>query len=108
MKGIKEVHDEHFSCTCVVCVGFTSSACVVSCTKFSGLTNMWISVLCPTLQKSTFHSLKCLEGKCVSCGIDMLITYLIEEEKFSNKLMTWKCYEKIVHGKTKEGLIIWY
>jgi hypothetical protein len=31
----------------------------------------------------------------------MFITYPIEEEKSNNKLMTWKCYEKIVHGKTR-------
>jgi hypothetical protein len=31
----------------------------------------------------------------------MLITYLIEEEKFNNKLMTWKYYEKVGHGKSR-------
>jgi hypothetical protein len=69
MKGIREVHGEHCSCTCDDCVGSTSSACMASCTKFYGLINMWMLVLCPTLKESTFHSLKCLEGKCDSCGL---------------------------------------
>ncbi len=92
-------HGEHCSCICDVCVGSTSS-----CTKFYGLINMCMPVLCLASKESTFHSLKCLEGKCDSCGIDMLITYPIEEEKLNNKLMTWKYYEKVVHGKTRVGV----
>jgi hypothetical protein len=102
MRGIKGVHGEHCNCTCDVCVGSTSSACMVGCTKFYGLINMWMSVLCPISEESTFHSLKCLEGKCDNCGIDMLITCPIEEEKSNNKLMTWKCCEKFIHGRTRE------
>jgi len=74
MKEIKGVHGEHCSYTCDVYVGFTASTCMAGCTKFYGLTNMWMSILCPTLEESTFHSLKCLEGKCDNCGIDMFIT----------------------------------
>jgi hypothetical protein len=52
-----------------VCVGFTSSACMASYTKFYCLTNMWMSVLCPILKESTFHSLKCLEGSVIAMGL---------------------------------------
>jgi hypothetical protein len=101
MRGIKWVHGEHCNYTYDVCVGSASSACMAGCTKFYGLTNMWMSILCPASEESTFHSLKCLEGKCDNCGIDMLITYPIEEKKSSKKLMTWKCYEKFIHGRTR-------
>jgi hypothetical protein len=104
MRRIKGVHGEHCNCTYDVCVGSISSTCMVGCTKFYGLTNMQMSILCPTLEESIFHSLKCLEGKCDNYGIDMFITCLIKEEKSNNKLMRWKCYEKVIHGRTKAGV----
>jgi hypothetical protein len=103
MRGIKGVQSEHYNYICDVCVGFTSNTCMANCTKFYGLTNMWMSILCPTLEESTFHSLKCLEGRRDNYGIDMFITYPIEEKTSSNKLMTWKCDEKVIHGKTRVG-----
>jgi hypothetical protein len=47
---------------------------------------------------------KYLQGECLNCGIDMLVTCLIEEDIASDKLMKWKCYVKIVHGKTRASL----
>lgn len=34
----------------------------------------------------------------------MLITCSNEEDNASHKLMKWKCYEKVVHGKTRACL----
>jgi hypothetical protein len=34
----------------------------------------------------------------------MSITYLDEEDKRNEKMVSWKCYEKIIHGKTRAGL----
>jgi hypothetical protein len=70
---------------------------------------MWTSTLCP-IGDATFHDPKCLMGNYEQCGIDQLITCLQEEDKRSQNLMSWKCYEKVNHGKTRVGLdnmILW-
>jgi hypothetical protein len=64
---------------------------------FQGLIDMWTSIMCPTTRDSTFHDFKCLQGECFDCGIDMLVTCPIEEDNASDKLMKWKCYEKVLH-----------
>jgi hypothetical protein len=33
----------------------------------------------------------------------MLMTCPIEKDIGNEKLMNWKCYEKVVHGKTRVG-----
>jgi hypothetical protein len=64
---------------------------------------MWTSILCPE-SDSTIHDLKCLKGECDHCGIDMLITCLNEKGKRSEKMVSWKCYEKVIHGQTRASL----
>jgi len=67
---------------------------------FQGLINMWTSIMCPTTRD--FHDLKCLQGECLDCGIDMLVTCPTQEDSANDKLMKWKCYEKIVRGKHRQ------
>jgi hypothetical protein len=62
---------------------------------------MWTSILCPTKPNAIFHDLKCLERQCSLCGTNVLMTYPIEKDIGNEKLMSWKCYEKVVHGKTR-------
>ncbi len=38
---------------------------------------MWTSILCPTKLDAIFHDLKCLEGQCNFCGIDMLLKKIL-------------------------------
>jgi hypothetical protein len=86
-----------------VCGSNIVGVCVVGYTTFYGLTNMWTSILC-LISNSTFHDLKCLKGKCDHCGIDMLITCPNKEDKRSEKIVSRKCYEKMIHGKTRASL----
>jgi len=65
--------------------------------------------LCP-IGDATFHDPKCLMGNYEQCGIDQLITCPQEEYKRSQNLMSWKCYEKVIHGKTRasqNNMILW-
>ncbi len=98
----KGVHGKDCSCDRDVCTdNSTPSICKAGCTTFQGLIDMWIFVLCPVENETTFHDLKCLKGECDNCGINMLLTCLTEQEKMNEKIMRWKCYEKFVHGKTR-------
>jgi hypothetical protein len=45
-----------------------------------------------------------LKGKCDYCDIEMLMTCPIKEDKCLSKLMEWKCYELMVHGKIEVGM----
>lgn len=65
--------------------------------------DMWTSILC-LINDFTFHDLKCLKGECDHCGIDMLITCPNEKDKTSEKMVSWKCYKKVIHGKTRACL----
>ncbi len=67
---------------------------------FQGLIDMWTSIICPTTRDSTFHDFKCLQGEFFDCGIDMLVICPIRKDNVSDKLMKWKCYEKVLHQKT--------
>lgn len=60
---------------------------------------MWTFILCPIID-SEKHNSTCFEGRCSECGIDALVTCPLEEDATCEKLMKWKCYEIVVHGKT--------
>lgn len=101
--GTNGVHGKHCNCTCDICVRSIPGVCMARCGIFQGLIDIWTSILCPTKLDAIFHDLKCLEGQCDFCGIDMLVTYPIEKDIGNEKLMSGKCYEKVVHGRTKVG-----
>jgi hypothetical protein len=93
---------------CVVCSDSNNSPhgatkkCHASSRQFSGLIDMWYSVLCPT-QDDGWHDPTCIFGRCRDCRIDQLLTCPIEEQEGSTLTMQWKCYKKIMYGKTRSG-----
>jgi len=102
--GGKGVHMAYCSYKCDAYYNYAPSECKVNYMRFQGLTDMWTSILCPPMKDSTFHDLKCLQGECPDCGIDMLITCPNGEDNASHKLMKCECSEKVVHGKTRVGI----
>ncbi len=104
MRGeSKGIHGKQCNCTCDVCGNSILSVCTTGYTTFQDLIDLWMSIMCP-VRDSTFHALNCLKGKCDSCGIDMLITCLNENDQRIDKMMSWKCYEKVIHGKARASL----
>lgn len=100
--GSKGVHGRNCTCGCDICCSNTPGECLADRVQFSGLTDMWSSILCP-VEDSIWYNPSCLKGNCEMCGIDMLITCPLEEGINSTRLMQWKCYEKVIHGKTRAG-----
>jgi hypothetical protein len=64
---------------------------------------MWSSNLCPSEPNSIWRNLVCLKGECLDYGTNMLMTCLFEKDKHLALHMQWKCYELMVHGKTRAG-----
>ncbi len=56
--------------------------------------------LCP-VEELTWHNTNYLKGNYNQCGIDMLMTSLVEEDNISTRLMQWKCYELVIHAKMR-------
>jgi hypothetical protein len=76
--GSKGVHGQNCTCDCDVCFNVTPSVvCQVEKRQFVGLTDMWDSILCP-MENSAWHNPSCVKGNCNECGIDMLMTCLME------------------------------
>jgi len=63
---------------------------------------MWDFILC-LVENSAWHKPNYVKGNCNECGIDMLMTCPMEENNTSTSLMQWKCYEFVIHGKTRVG-----
>jgi hypothetical protein len=66
---------------------------------------MWDSILC-LVENLAWHNPNCVKGNCKDCGINILMSCLMEENNTSRSLMQCKCYELVIHGKTKVGKII--
>jgi hypothetical protein len=60
------------------------------------------SILC-LVDDSPWHNPSCLKRTRVQSGIEMLLIYPIEEDITCSQLMQWKCYELMLHGKTRSG-----
>jgi hypothetical protein len=99
----KGIHKRHCSYNYDIYGCNIVGVCANGCTTFQGLMDMWTSILC-LINDSTFHDLNYLKGECDHCGIDMLITCPNEENKRREKMVSWKCYEKMIHGKTRAWL----
>ncbi len=88
-SSIKGVHGTQCMCACDICsinIVNVLGECIANKCQFSGVTNMWNSILCP-FDDSPWHNLSCLKVTCVQCGIDMLMTCPIEEDATCSQLM---------------------
>jgi hypothetical protein len=97
----KAIHGRYCECDCDVCSRFIIGQCTIEWNQFLGLVDMWSSILCPIPNSNDWHNPNCLRGHCGDCGLEMLITCPCEEDINTQKLMQWKYYKKVLHGKTK-------
>jgi hypothetical protein len=94
----KRVHGKMCNCNCDIYYSKTLGHWIAKRVQFSGLTNMWTLSLCP-MEDFKWHNPCCLKGECLNCGVDMLMTCPIKENKHLAHNMQWKCYELVIHGK---------
>jgi hypothetical protein len=99
----KGVHGRMCPCSYNICKSEIPRECNVKRTQFLGFINMWNSIRCPLEPNFIWHNLVCLKGKCLDCGTNMLMTCPFKEDKHLALHMQWKCYELMVHGKTRVG-----
>jgi hypothetical protein len=56
-----------------VCVmevqGAPNCPCFIQSSLFSGIANLWMSIMCVKPPDSMWHKSKCLLGECPNCGI---------------------------------------
>jgi hypothetical protein len=95
----KGIHGRDCNCSCDVYSSAILGQCTTNLCQFSRTTYMWTSIFCLVID-SKIHNSTCLEGRCSECGIDALVICPLQEDATCEKLMKWKCYETIVHGKT--------
>ena len=107
----KGIHGRHCDCTCEVCMSPApsesgtsdqGSRCHADLTHFTGLTDMWHSVLCP-VEADGWHSPKCIKGTCDICGVDMLQLCPRELDAESPLMVQWHNFQMVVHGRTRAG-----
>ena len=107
----KGIHGRHCSCDCEVCESPPSAAttslgqggtCHAELTHFTGLTDLWHSVLCP-VEGDGWHNPKCIKGECQQCGVDMLQFCPREMDSQETLMVQWHNFEMVVHGRTKAG-----
>jgi hypothetical protein len=100
-SGSKGLHGQNCICDCDVCFNvILGDKCQAKKCQFVGLTNMWDSILC-LVENLAWHNPNCVKGNCNECEINMLMTCPMEENNTSTSLMYWKCYELVIHGKTR-------
>jgi hypothetical protein len=88
---VKGVHGRNCQCKCDVCARGVFGTCMAKCTHFSGLSDMWMSILCP-VETDRWYNLHYLMGQCKDCGVDMLVTCSTKYNPGSEKLVHWNCY----------------
>ena len=107
----KGIHGSHCTCQCEVCVSPQTgestgedqrSRCHADLSHFSGLTDLWHSVLCP-LEGDGWHAQSCIKGECERCGVDMLMLCPRERDSEGTLKVQWHNFEMVVHGVTKAG-----
>ena len=65
-QGSHGLHGLNCTCKCDICE--SSDSCKACMRTFTSMTLLWESVVCPKVDGSSYHKLKCLMGKCSSCG----------------------------------------
>jgi hypothetical protein len=91
----KGVHGRMCNCNYDIYYSEALGHCIAEQVQFFGLINMWALNLCP-MEDSIWHNPRCLKGECLNCGVDMLITCPIEENKHLTLYMQWKCYALVM------------
>jgi hypothetical protein len=66
-------------------------------------THLWGKTLCSKPDRSEWHSLQCLKGKCMLCGFNNLPICDRELDPENQRQMTWQRFEKVPAGKMKDG-----
>ena len=100
------IHGHHCRCDCEVCTRPPTSAggtedqrrtCHAELSHFTGLTDMWHSVLCP-VEADGWHARKCIKGACDLCGVDMLQLCPREMDSTDSLMVQWHNFEMVPHG----------
>jgi hypothetical protein len=78
-------------------------ACQTSMHTYKRATQFWEKSLCPRLEGSSWHDLKCLKGLCKNCGFQMIPLCIRELDPGNQATMTWRRFEKVLAGKTRIG-----
>ena len=60
------LHGLNCTCKCDICA--CTNICQAGTRTFTSMTLLRESIMCPKVDGSTYHELKCLMGKCSSCG----------------------------------------
>ena len=106
----KGIHGRNCTCQCEVCVSPQTaestgedqpSRCHADLSHFSGLTDLWHSVLCP-LEGDGWHAPSCIKGDCEQCGVDMLMLCPREMDSEGSLKVQWHNFESVVHGRTRQ------
>lgn len=112
----KGVHGEDGTCTCrcsqVCAIPMHScdpppgtvtpaSQCLSHLLQFSGVTELWQSLLCAKEPLSPWFKRDCLMGQCDQCGVKNLKLCPVELQ--SDQTISWRCIQYIVVGKNDEG-----
>ncbi len=95
----KGIHGKDCNYSCDVYSSVILGQCIVNLCQLLGTTNMWTYILYLAIDLEK-HNFACLEGRCNECGIDAIVTCPLEEDATCEKLMKWKCYVVVFHGKT--------
>lgn len=110
-SATKGIHGRHCDCLCDVCLCPPTmeptavsrpSSCHADLSHFTGLTDMWHSVVCPVTADG-WHAQKCLKGECDLCGVEMLHICPREMETDLPLMVQWHNFEMVVHGRTRSG-----
>ena len=76
------LHGGECQCNCQMCAGNGSnSICSSIAHTYSGVTELWESVVCPKQEGELFHNRKCLMGECKNCGVQKLLCCPLETRK---------------------------
>ena len=76
------LHGGECQCNCQMCAGNGSnSICSSIAHTYSGVTDLWESVVCPKQEGELFHNRKCLMGECKNCGVQKLLCFPLETRK---------------------------
>ena len=88
---------------CIVCGIGNGGYCKAGESRFSGVTALWESLLCPKLEDSEFHRSQCLLGSCSSCGVAFLKLCPQERVDMLGITFNWKQFRYEVVGSTEDG-----